>query len=67
MRRYLSGEQIPGVRARSAPDPFAEYVEHCRMRLAADPHLWATTLFDEVAAVGYTGSYPSFTRAIREL
>ena len=66
VRRYLSGEQTPGVRARSAPDPFAEYVEYCRLRLAADPHLWATTLFDEVTALGYGGSYPSFTRAIRE-
>ena len=66
VRRYLSGEQSPGMRARSAPDPFAEYVEYCRLRLAADPHLWATTLFDEVTALGYSGSYPSFTRAIRQ-
>ena len=66
VRRYLSGEHTPGVRARSAPDPFAEYVEYCRLRLAADPHVWAMTLFDEVAALGYMGSYPSFTRAIRE-
>jgi hypothetical protein len=66
VRRYLSGEHTPGMRARSAPDPFAEYVEYCRLRLAADPHLWATTLFDEVVALGFTGSYPSFTRAVRE-
>ncbi len=66
VRRYLSGEQTPGVRASSVPDPFAEYVEYCRLRLAADPHLWATTLFDEVTTLGYQGSYPSFTRAIRE-
>ena len=45
------------------PKPNAEY---CRLRLAADPHLWATTLFDEVTALSYTGSYSSFTRAIRE-
>ena len=55
----------PGVRPASAPDPFAEYVEYCRQRLADDPHLWATTLFDEVVELGYRGSYPSFTRAIR--
>ncbi len=30
-----------------------------------DPHLWATALFDEVVALGYQGSYPSFTRALR--
>ena len=66
VRNYLSGEQTPGVRASSAADPFADYSEYCRLRLAADPHLWATTLFDEVTALGYPGSYPSFTRAIRE-
>lgn len=66
VRRYLSGEHIPGVRTRSEPAPFGEFTEYCRLRLGADPHLWATTLFDEVTALGYTGSYPSFTRAIRE-
>ena len=65
VRRYLSGEHTPGQRARSAPDPFEEYAEYCRRRLVADPHLWATTLFDEVTALGYAGSYPSFTRALR--
>ena len=39
----VRGTQSQGVRARSAPDPFAEYVEYGRLRLAADPHLWATT------------------------
>jgi transposase len=66
VRRYLSGEHTPGVRVGSGPDRFAEFVEYCRLRLTADPHLWATTLFDEVVALGYAGSYPSFTRAIRE-
>jgi transposase len=66
VRRYLSGEQTPGVRARSVPDRFAEFVEYCRLRLTADPHLWASTLFDEVTALGYSGSYASFTRAIRQ-
>jgi Homeodomain-like domain len=37
VRQYLSGERTPGLRASSAPDPFAEYVEYCRLRLAADP------------------------------
>src|SRR5664280_429026 len=32
---------------------------------AIDPHLWASTLFDELTALGYAGSYPSFTRALR--
>jgi transposase len=65
VRRYLNGERTPGQRARSVADPFEEFAEYCRLRLAADPHVWATTLFDEVVALGYGGSYPSFTRAIR--
>lgn len=65
VRRYLNGERIPGQRARTVADPFEEFVEYCRLRLAADPHVWATTLFEEVVALGYDGSYPSFTRAVR--
>lgn len=65
VRRYLNGEHTPGQRARSSTDPFEEFVEYCRLRLAADPHLWATTLFDEGVELGYAGSYQSFTRAIR--
>jgi hypothetical protein len=29
-------------------DPFEEFAQYCRLRLAGDPHLWATTLFDEL-------------------
>ena len=56
VRQYLSGQRTAGVRAGSAPDPFGDYAEYCRLRLSADPHLWATTLFDEVTALGYGGS-----------
>jgi predicted transcriptional regulator len=52
VRRYLNGERVPGQRARSVVDPFEEFAEYCRLRLAADPHLWATTLFDEVVELG---------------
>lgn len=65
VRRYLSGERTPGQRARTTADPFEGFAEYARLRLGADPHLWATTLFDEVSALGYPGSYPSFTRALR--
>jgi transposase len=65
VRRYLRGEQVPGQRAKSTVDEFEEYVGYCRLRLAADPHLWATTLFEEVVGLGYGGSYPSFTRGLR--
>jgi hypothetical protein len=43
-------------------EPFAAYVTQ---RLADDRHVWASTLFDEVVELGYPGSYPSFTRALR--
>ena len=65
IRDYLNGTRSPGERARSVTDPFEEIAEYTKIRLTDDPHLWATTLYDEVAALGYRGSYPSFTRALR--
>jgi hypothetical protein len=65
IRDYLEGRRTPGGRVRSAPDPFEPYVEYCRVRLSDDPHLWATTLFDDVSELGYPGAYPTFTRALR--
>jgi transposase len=65
IRDYLEGRRVPGERASSRIDPFEEFVEYARIRLADDPHLWATALFDEVVALGYAGSYPSFTRGLR--
>lgn len=49
IRRYLSGEREPGKRKRAEPDPFEPFVEYCRVRLADDPHVWASTLLDEVS------------------
>ncbi|MGH3493605.1 MAG: Mu transposase domain-containing protein [Sciscionella sp.] len=65
IRDYLDGKRVPGQRASTAIGAFEEFVEYCRIRLADDPHLWATALFDEVVALGYAGSYPSFTRGLR--
>jgi transposase len=65
IRDYLDGKRTPGERASSGPDPFEEFAQYAKIRLADDPHLWATTLFDEVVALGYAGSYPSFTRGLR--
>ncbi|MEU9290268.1 helix-turn-helix domain-containing protein [Streptomyces sp. NPDC048275] len=64
IRDYLSGTRVPGQR-REAPDAFVPFVEYCRRRLADDPHLWATTLFDEVRELGYQGGYSTFTRGLR--
>ena len=65
VRDYLEGKRVPGERASSRVDPFEEFAEYIKIRLADDPHLWATALFDEVVALGYAGSYPSFTRGLR--
>ncbi len=62
---YLNGKRVPGQRASTRIDPFEEFAEYAKTRLADDPHLWATALFDEVVALGYKGSYPSFTRGLR--
>jgi len=65
IRAYLRGDRQPGVRARSAADPSGPFAAYCAARLAEDPHLWATTLFDEVTELGYGRSYPTFTRLLR--
>jgi transposase len=65
VRAYLSGKRAPGQRKPGGPDRFAPYESYCRIRFGDDPHLWATALFDEVGGLGYEGSYPSFTRALR--
>ncbi len=64
VRAYLSGREA-GVRARSSDDPFTAFEAYCRQRLADDPHLWASTLFDELTELGFTGSYPTLTRRLR--
>src|SRR6266704_2295846 len=66
IRGYLRGGREAGVRAPAAADPSGPFAAYCKARLAEDPHLWATTLFDEVIALGYDRSYPTFTRALRE-
>jgi hypothetical protein len=40
-------------------------VSYCWVRLIDDPRLWASALFDELVELGFTGSYPSLTAAIR--
>ncbi|MFI8086574.1 transcriptional regulator [Kitasatospora sp. NPDC086009] len=64
VRAYHNGERVPEHRRR-APDPLAPFVDYCRQRLADDPHLWASTLLDEIAELGYQGAYSTFTRALR--
>jgi len=66
VRSYLSGEREPGVRTRTEVDPFDRFEPYVRQRLLDDPHVWATTLFDEVTALGYGRAYQTFTRQLRD-
>ncbi len=65
IRAYLAEKRVAGERAGSGLDPLGEFLGYVTQRLADDPHLWATTLFDEVTALGFTLSYPTFTRGLR--
>ena len=65
IRAYLKGERVPGGRKPARPEAMNDFLPYCRQRLADDPHLWSTTLFDEVTALGFAGSYQAFTAAIR--
>jgi transposase len=65
IRAYLSGEREPGRRVTVVADPLVEFEGYVRARFGDDPHLWATSLFDEVVALGYARSYPTFVRQIR--
>jgi transposase len=66
VRSYLNGDRRPGVRVTAVEDPLARFEVYIRARFVDDPHLWATSLFDEVVALGYARSYPSFVRQVRE-
>ncbi len=66
IRGYLNGDTVPGVRRSSAPDPLAAFEGYIRLRFTDDCHVWASALHDEVVALGYPLSYPSFVRQIRE-
>ena len=65
VRAYLFGERVPGERAPAEADPFDPFEVYVRQRLSDDPHVWASALFDEVAALGYSQSYPTLVRKIR--
>ena len=66
VRAHLNGERNGGVRERPEPDVFDRFESYVRLRLREDPHVWATTLFDEITALGFERAYPTFTRKLRE-
>jgi transposase len=65
VKAYLEGRSRPGVRRRAEPDPLERFVPYVKARFVDDPHVWSSTLFDEVTELGYDRSYPSFARQLR--
>ena len=65
VRSHLAGEREAGARRPAGPDPLAPFAAYVSARFVDDPHLWASALFDEVVALGYDRSYPSFARQVR--
>lgn len=65
IRAYLSGGRVAGERAKASGDEFDRFAGYAGERLREDPHLWATTLFDELTDLGFEQSYPTLTRQIR--
>jgi len=55
-----------GFGAAVVDDPFDRIEPYVARRLADDHGVWATVLFDGVQALGYDGSYPAFTRELRQ-
>ena len=66
VRAYLNGARERGRRASATADPLALFEAYVRARFADDCHLWASALFDEVVALGYDRSYPTFVRQVRQ-
>lgn len=66
IRNYLNGTTTPGVRKPAGEDPFEPFIDYVAARLTEDPHLWARTLCDELEDLGYTASYQTLTRQIRQ-
>lgn len=62
---YVNARTTPGVRRLAGPDPLQRFSGYVSARFADDPHLWATALYDEVVAMGYDRSDPSFARQLR--
>lgn len=67
-RRYAKAPAVPRYPRRESPADLSPSQEaHVVRRLRVCSELRATTLYREVRGLGYTGSYPSFARRVRDL
>lgn len=67
-RRYAMSENLVRYPKRISTAELTEaQVAHIQRRLSVCPELRATTLYREVAELGYAGSYPSLARRVRAL
>lgn len=62
--KYVKGEVSGRAPAPSCLEPFRAYIA---ARFEEDPHLPAVTLQQELAAAGFTKSYPTLVRELRRL
>ncbi len=58
VRAYINGKRVPGVRARSAPDPLEPFTKYLAARFVDDPHVWASALYDEVETARLSAELP---------
>jgi len=66
IRSYLARERLPGVPQRADPDSFEMFVTPVTARLTEHRHLWGTTILEELRPLGFTSSYPTLTRQVRD-
>ena len=59
---FAQGVSTLGAYAVTNRIPFDRIEPYVAQRLVDDHGVWGTTLFDEVQALGYDRSYPTFTR-----
>jgi len=66
IRDYLNGRRTPGTRAPRPSLLTAPLAGYCRQRLAEDPHLRPSTLFNEVTELGFEASRSTFYREMTQ-
>jgi TniQ protein len=66
VRDYLRQRRTPGVRAVSRPGLFTDvFADYCRQRFAEDPDLRPSSLFRELAGLGFPASRSTFYRGLK--